>query len=185
MTDLTTLDSIDEVGCIVWDLTRFFPDMDGSVLLKQNILGKLKSNLGPPTDAAAETFVSRSYCADYSIQVSSSRRCGIDMETKSIAQPDWKIDNPLFQAAMLAPGELERIEKSEYWELPNLEQNIWSSKEALAKALGEAKNYQPNKIYSPITWERNPVFGWRATFREFKSESGASLFIWLVVKIEA
>ena len=183
ITELKSLESRDEAGCTVWDLTDFFPSVDRSVILKQNAIGRVKSQLAPANDPQAEVFFSRSYCANFSITVTNSKRCGIDMESISGTQPDWNINNPLFQDSMLAPGELERIKQSSYWEQPNLEQNIWSSKEALAKALGEAKNYQPNKIYSPLTWKTNPTIGWNATFREFTAEGGVPLFVWLVVRI--
>mgnify|MGYP000246338021 CR=1 FL=1 len=183
ITELKSIESRDEAVCPVWDLTEFFPFVDGSVILKQNTIGRLKSHLAPAHDPLGETFFSRSYWADYSITVSNSQRCGIDMESSSSAQLNWSINNPIFQDSMLAPGELDRIKKSKYWKLPNLERNIWSSKEALAKALGEAKNYQPNKLYSPILWETNPAMGWHASFREFTVEGCVPLLVWLVLRI--
>ena len=41
--------------------------------------------------------------------------------------------------------------------------SLWCSKEALAKALGDARRYEPSRIDSPIIWSRDPARTWQAT----------------------
>jgi hypothetical protein len=41
--------------------------------------------------------------------------------------------------------------------------SLWASKEALAKALGDALQYDPRRLESPISWPNGRADPWRAT----------------------
>jgi hypothetical protein len=41
--------------------------------------------------------------------------------------------------------------------------SLWSSKEALAKALGDARQYDPRRLESPMVWPNGRSDPWRAT----------------------
>jgi phosphopantetheinyl transferase len=41
--------------------------------------------------------------------------------------------------------------------------SIWCSKEALAKALGDARRYEPSRIDSPLTWPYRAKSLWQTT----------------------
>jgi hypothetical protein len=59
---------------------------------------------------------------------------------------------------------------------PGFVTSLWSSKEALAKALGDALAYDPRRLESPLNWEDGAAGRWRA--RELTPEPG--YVAWLV-----
>lgn len=155
-----------------WDLTEHFAELSSSVRLYE-----MPFKASPPSDHGC---ISRSYSGKYAAEIYSDSPCGIDIEIPSKTQPDWSIDSPTFQMAILAPNESALITNSEFRRDPDLETLIWASKEALAKTLGNAQNYQPNQIMSPITWSTRPVANMRAQFLECFTERNERLIIWAV-----
>ena len=166
-----------------WDLSEDFADLSVSVTLHQrsgaHIPLALNRQKGKGTE---EIFESRSYSRDFAVEVFASSRCGIDLELPTPSDPEWSIESPLYQLAVLAKGEKELVLATEYRNDTDLASVIWSSKEALAKALGDASSYEPTDLYSPITWGVNGPANWKAKHIDYMTEDDERLVIWVIVE---
>ncbi|MFZ1994946.1 MAG: 4'-phosphopantetheinyl transferase superfamily protein [Solirubrobacteraceae bacterium] len=96
-------------------------------------------------------WVSRSYCFPLAMLAAHPDRVGIDIErveacderfARSIRTPD--------EQALAASGSDEDLI------------SLWCSKEALAKALGDAVRYDPRRLESPLHWAAGACGPWRA-----------------------
>ncbi|RKQ93027.1 4'-phosphopantetheinyl transferase superfamily protein [Solirubrobacter pauli] len=91
---------------------------------------------------------SRSYCAPYAVVAFHDGPVGVDIER--VVDCDDR-----FAASITTPSERVPRDAAEII-------SLWSSKEALAKALGDAVAYDPRRLESPAAW-RNGVNGaWHA-----------------------
>ena len=86
----------------------------------------------------ANCFTSRSYRNRFGLVATSASRVGVDIEV---------IDMSVTADAVLTPGEARIVSTPAEW------CNWWSAKEALAKALGDARNYDPRRVESPALWQ--------------------------------
>lgn len=84
-----------------------------------------------------------------------------------------------FAESVCTPAERDRFDSK--LEDPQFVTSLWSGKEALAKALGDALAYDPQRLESPLGWERGTAGGWRA--RELRPEPG--YVAWLVWRVSA
>ena len=92
---------------------------------------------------------SRSYAASYALVAWHDGPVGVDIER--VVRCD-----PRFAESITTPSEQAPRDDREIV-------SLWSSKEALAKALGDAVDYDPRRLESPAHW-RNGVNGaWRAS----------------------
>jgi phosphopantetheinyl transferase len=92
---------------------------------------------------------SRSYAAPYALVAFYDGPVGVDIERVVAC-------DPRFAESITTPSEPAPREDREIV-------SLWSSKEALAKALGDAVDYDPRRLESPAHW-RNGVNGaWRAS----------------------
>ena len=111
-------------------------------LLEGETLAELK------TRARALGAASRSYCLPYALVAWHDGPVGVDIER--VVRCDAR-----FAASIATPA--ERVPDSDREII-----SLWSGKEALAKALGDAVDYDPRRLESPAGW-RNGVNGaWRA-----------------------
>jgi len=97
------------------------------------------------------TFASRSYRYPYALVATHEAQVGCDIER----------DEPWDDASLesiLTPQERTREPRLE----PRSAPSIWSSKEALAKALGDALAYDPRRLEAPVLWPRHTSGRWRA-----------------------
>jgi 4'-phosphopantetheinyl transferase superfamily len=96
-------------------------------------------------------YSSRSYRFPYALMASHSAPLGVDIER--VEPPD-----PAFVRSISTPAELgaEREPEARYGA------DLWSSKEALAKALGDALEYDPRRLESPLFWPDGSSGVWRA-----------------------
>ena len=182
MISLEDLPHVDDHKGRIWDLSGFFKANSPVVSLRHKADNARSAE--PITINTKELFshTSRSYSGRYVAEVFARSRCGIDLETLKPAETNWSIDSPLFEMAMLAPGEKQLIKESVLCDHENLPTLIWASKEALAKALGDAKNYEPTRLLSPITWALEPKPNWSAEHQEFLTHDEKRLIVWLVVE---
>ena len=95
--------------------------------------------------------VSRSYCYPYALIGWHSGPIGVDIE-RVLACPDE------FSQAIATPAE----ETSGRWRTDRDLISLWSSKEALSKALGDALDYDPRRLESPAGWPGGVCGCWRA-----------------------
>ncbi|MGA2010395.1 MAG: 4'-phosphopantetheinyl transferase superfamily protein [Solirubrobacteraceae bacterium] len=106
------------------------------------------------TSAAGLPHGSRSYRFPYALAVSHDARVGIDIERVEPADRRFlaSISTPIELATVVADAGLDAYATS-----------LWSSKEALAKALGDALRYDPRRLRSPIDWPGGRAGAWRAS----------------------
>ncbi|HUA50495.1 MAG TPA: 4'-phosphopantetheinyl transferase superfamily protein [Solirubrobacteraceae bacterium] len=94
--------------------------------------------------------VSRSYCHPYALIGWHSGPIGVDIE-RVVACPEE------FSQATATPAE----QASGRWRTDEELISLWSSKEALSKALGDALDYDPRRLESPGGWPRGVCVRWR------------------------
>ena len=104
---------------------------------------------------------SRSYRLSYALVGVGPTRVGVDLEV---------LDSSVGADAVLTRGEQSLGGSSSDWCV------WWSAKEALAKALGNARNYDPRRLDSPALWRNGREGRWVA--RRVMIPEG--LIVWVV-----
>jgi phosphopantetheinyl transferase len=105
------------------------------------------------SSAQPSAHVSRSYCYPYAIIASHSEPVGVDIERHTPC-------DAAFGASICTPA--ERSEWAAVDDPDAFFTEVWSSKEALSKALGDAVAYDPQRLASPIGWAEGRSGRWRA-----------------------
>jgi phosphopantetheinyl transferase len=98
-------------------------------------------------------WVSRSYRFPYALVAWHDRPVGVDLER--IGSRDLA-----FAGVICTPD--ERADLDEDGDLDRRLTSLWSSKEALAKALGDARSYDPSRLTSPSSWPELRTARWQA-----------------------
>lgn len=106
------------------------------------------------TDAAAARCVSRSYRYPRALVAWHHDAVGIDIER---VEP---LD-ATFAASISTPE--ERIDWLAFADPDARLASLWASKEALAKALGDALSYDPRRLDAPMGWPDGRAGCWRAS----------------------
>jgi phosphopantetheinyl transferase len=101
-------------------------------------------------EAVGAGTVSRSYCHPYALVGWHTGPIGIDIE-RVVACPKE------FSQAIATPDE----HASGRWITDRALISLWSSKEALSKALGDALDYDPRRLESPAGWHGGVCGPWR------------------------
>ncbi len=96
-------------------------------------------------------WLSRSYCFPLALVAAHSDRVGVDIE-RIVACSDR------FARSIRTPEEAARATADSDEQVISL----WCSKEALAKALGDATIYDPRRLESPRHWTAGASGPWRA-----------------------
>src|ERR1700759_909625 len=84
---------------------------------------------------------SRSYCHPYALVGCHTDQVGIDIER-------FVACDERFARSICTPAEVARTDSAGDRDVVSL----WSGKEALAKALGDAVDYDPRRLESPVGW---------------------------------
>ncbi len=100
--------------------------------------------------ADAETSVTRSYAYPYALVAWHTGPVGVDIEAVRACDPD-------FLASIRTPAERGELGHDDAYAI-----SLWSGKEALAKALGDAVRYDPRRLESPLGWPEGRCGAWRA-----------------------
>jgi phosphopantetheinyl transferase len=95
--------------------------------------------------------VSRSYCHPYALVGWHTEPIGVDVERVVTCPTE-------FAPSISTPSE----EAAARWTTDGEIISLWSSKEALSKALGDALNYDPRRLESPAGWPDGICGPWRA-----------------------
>ena len=106
------------------------------------------------SDAAGARFLSRSYRHPYALVAWHDQPVGVDIER--IERCDTAFAETICTAT----------ERAAVWPHEHADRYLsalWSSKEALAKALGNPLAYDPRHLESPSAWPRGRSGPWRAT----------------------
>ena len=93
------------------------------------------------SETGAQGHVSRSYCHPYAVLATHRAPTGVDIERLGA-------DDPALLESIATPQELRHDACAAAGGVTSL----WSSKEALAKALGDARDYDPRRLDSPALW---------------------------------
>jgi phosphopantetheinyl transferase len=100
--------------------------------------------------AVAAGKVSRSYCHPYALIGWHAGPIGVDIE-RIVTCPEG------FARAIATPAE----QHTGRWTTDADLISLWSSKEALSKALGDALDYDPRRLESPAGWPGGVCGAWR------------------------
>ena len=111
-------------------------------------LGRLAREWAP---ASTAPHASRSYSFPYALIGWHEDRIGVDIER--IVACDER-----FGRSICTPAEAERAP----WRSDRQIISLWCSKEALAKALGDALRYDPRRLEAPALWDGGVCGPWRA-----------------------
>jgi phosphopantetheinyl transferase len=101
--------------------------------------------------AVGASAVSRSYCHPYALVGWHCAPVGVDIEAVVPCPPE-------FAESISTPTEYT----SGRWTTDSELVSLWSGKEALAKALGNAVDYDPRRLPSPAGWPGGICGSWRA-----------------------
>lgn len=105
------------------------------------------------TGDGAAGFVSRSYCYPFALVGWHEQPLGVDIERVGPC-------DDAFAELICTPEERETL--AEATDRDRLLTSLWSSKEALAKLLGNPLQYRPRDLTSPSGWSEDPVGPLRA-----------------------
>jgi hypothetical protein len=99
------------------------------------------------------SYASRSYCYPYALVAWHTEPVGVDIER--IEPFDHAFAN-----SICTPSKRRMLS---YESRPDgFLTSLWSSKKALAKALGDARRYDPRRLDSPVFWPEGRAGPWRA-----------------------
>ncbi len=113
--------------------------------------------------------VSRSYCFPLAVVACHEDAVGVDIERiepcdegflESIMTPAERSGRVAWQARDHDPGRAGAVDTDSDQDRAAI--SLWSSKEALAKALGDALDYDPRRLDSPAAWRDGRSGPWRA-----------------------
>jgi 4'-phosphopantetheinyl transferase superfamily len=103
--------------------------------------------------ASGAAYASRSYCYPFALVAWSGTPVGVDIERVERCEP-------AFAETICTSG--ERAAAAEASEPDRYLTAAWCSKEALAKALGDALAYDPRRLDAPFRWPDGRSGRWRA-----------------------
>lgn len=101
-------------------------------------------------------FTSRSYSFPLALVAAHSAAVGVDIERVATCDAAFA-DSIRTPAELSAAAEPTRADRDRYFT------SLWSSKEALSKALGDALAYDPRRLEGPGAWPDGRSGPWRAT----------------------
>jgi 4'-phosphopantetheinyl transferase superfamily len=127
-------------------------------------LRRLARSLAAPSAAHR---VARSYRGTHALVAWHRSRVGVDIE---VIEP---FDERFADLICTAD---ERVALHAAADRERLLADLWSGKEALAKALGDARDYEPSRLASPCLWPDGRTGRWRAR----RLDAPAGHVAWLV-----
>lgn len=114
----------------------------------------LRASARALTAESRASYVSRSYRYPYALVAWHRTSVGIDIERVEPLDAG-------FTMSICTPA--ERVEWTGVFDPHAHVSSLWSSKEALAKALGDPVVYDPRRLGSPMFWPEGRSGCWRAT----------------------
>ena len=126
---------------------------------------------------------SRSYSGDHAVIAGWRGRVGVDVETLDRPlEPTWSLLDEGFRSSMMTAQERELDLAVDGPSARHAAVSLWSSKEALAKALGTPLEWDPARLGGPALWPSHEVGRWRARFLD-ESLLGVAGLAWVVYDI--
>ena len=114
----------------------------------------LRASARTLTEQSGAPYVSRSYRYPYALAAWHSTPVGIDIERVQIL-------DRRFAASVCTPT--ERLDWVALHDPQADVSSLWSSKEALAKALGKPVSYDPRWLGAPMFWPEGRAGCWQST----------------------
>jgi phosphopantetheinyl transferase len=106
------------------------------------------------TDGAGAAYAARSYRFPWALVAWHDRPVGVDLERIGPVERS-------FAESIATPA--ERAELAAITDLDRWATDLWCSKEALTKALGDAVAYDPRRLEAPTRWPGLSSGPWRAS----------------------
>ncbi|NNN04209.1 MAG: 4'-phosphopantetheinyl transferase superfamily protein [Acidimicrobiaceae bacterium] len=101
---------------------------------------------------------SRSYADPLSVAAWWTSAVGVDV-VRPVNDDHFSLEQRSFRDVMLSPLDLEALTRT-----PDISAwDIWSSKEAAAKAMGNPLSYIPHQHFSPALWPNGEFGKWRVS----------------------
>jgi hypothetical protein len=104
------------------------------------------------TAKAVHRYASHSYCFPLALAASHEGPVGVDIERVT----SWTTTQ--LDSVMTPSERARRPEADDRWAT-----SLWSSKEALTKALGNPVDYDPRRVEGPLSWPGSAARRWRAS----------------------
>ncbi len=101
-------------------------------------------------------FTSRSYCFPFALLAAHGAAVGVNIER---VEPC----DATFADSIRTPAELSAAVEPPREDRDRCFTSLWSSKEALSKALGDARAYDPRRLEGPGAWPQGRSGPWQAT----------------------
>ena len=120
--------------------------------------------------ARGAAHVSRSYRPPLAVVAWHSARVGVDVERLEPMGRD-------FADSICTPS--ERVQLDSQLDDDEIVASLWCAKEALAKVLGDAVDYDPRRLEAPLLWKQGSCGRWRARTVEVP----AGHICWLVWQV--
>ena len=125
-------------------------------------------------------FWSRSYSGRVALIAGSNQRVGVDVELTDLAREDsWSLTNEWFRSSMLTSEERVRIASDSTPGTTLSATSVWSSKEAVAKALGTPRQFDPTRLTGAAVWKDARRGRWRAAYLDL-TPLGLDAVAWMV-----
>lgn len=106
---------------------------------------------------------SRSYCGNISLAAGWSSRVGVDISRTTPTNVKHFCEHlEDFLDVTATPNEREMLASLAVEDVPSAALDLWGAKEALTKALGNALDYNPAQISSPLMWSGGCQGSWYA-----------------------
>lgn len=121
------------------------------------------------TEAGAP-FSSRSYCFPFALIAAHTAAVGIDIER--VEPCDAAFADSIRTPAELAAGPPREGDPDRFFT------SLWSSKEALSKALGDALAYDPRRLEGPGAWPDGRSGPWRAASIDIGEDGHVAWLCW-------
>jgi hypothetical protein len=116
----------------------------------------LRARARAVTAALGRSHATRSYRFPYALVAAHDGPVGVDLERVEYV-------DRAFAVSIATPDELAALDAGEAGDdLAAWAIALWSGKEALAKALGDALSYDPRRLPSPLRWPNLRAGAWRA-----------------------
>lgn len=123
---------------------------------------------------------SRSYSGNVALVAGWNQRVGIDIELTDLArEASWSFTNERFRSSMLTSEERSRIASEEVPGPTLSATSVWSSKEAVAKALGTPRQFDPARLTGAAVWIDARRGRWRAAYLDL-TPLGLDAVAWTV-----
>jgi phosphopantetheinyl transferase len=114
----------------------------------------LRARARAVAEATGAPHTSRSYRYPYALVAWHTTQVGVDIERIEPFDAEFLASISTPAERNIAPDEADP---------PAFVSSLWCSKEALAKALGDALAYDPRRLDSPMFWPDGQAGGWRAS----------------------